>query len=188
MDYNDDIDKSLQVLNEGGLILYPTDTIWGIGCDATSVEAVSKVYQLKNRPQSQSLIILIADVKDIIHYVANPDPDLPEYIKKTEKPTTIVFEGGIGLAENLINADGSVAIRVVKDRFCKTLIKRFKKPIVSTSANISGQPSPRFYKEINHEIIKVVDYVVKYRQDETTGNVASSIIKWNTDGTVTVLR
>ena len=188
MDFNDDIERCLKVLNEGGLILYPTDTIWGIGCDATNVQAVQKLFALKQRPEKKSMIILLSDQRDILKYISQPDPHIADYLNSVTKPTTVIYEGAIGLAENLVNEDGSIAIRLVKEPFCKHLIKRFRKPVVSTSANISGQASPRFFDEVTEDIKKNVDYVVLYRQDEQELHEPSAVVKWNRDGTVMVIR
>src|SRR5690349_4409775 len=137
-DFETDIEHCLDVLEQGGIILYPTDTVWGIGCDATDTTAVQKIYALKARPDSKSMIVLVAEEKDILKYVASPDIAVFDYLQKTNKPTTVIYDGAISLADNLIAADGSIAIRIVRDKFCRHLIKRFRKPIVSTSANISG--------------------------------------------------
>lgn len=187
MNFEHDIENCLSVLHAGGLILYPTDTVWGIGCDATQADAVEKIYQLKKRPDSKSMIVLVADEKDILQYVAAPDLQIFDYLHNVHKPTTVVYEGIIGVAENLIGADGTLAIRICQDAFCRNLIKRFRKPIVSTSANISGQPTPPFFNKIREEIKKGVDYVVQYRQSDTTPTVPSSVIKW-VNGEVLVLR
>lgn len=188
MDFAHDIDHCLKVLQGGGLILYPTDTIWGIGCDATNATAVNRVFNLKQRPEAKSMIILLADEKELMQYVANIDLQVFDYLAKAKKPTTVIYDGAIGLADNVINADGTVAIRIVKDPFCKHLIKRFRKPIVSTSANISGDPSPAIFSDIMPVIWQGVDYIVQHRQKETTPHAASAIIKWNKDGSVTVIR
>ncbi|MBV7533245.1 L-threonylcarbamoyladenylate synthase [Chitinophaga sp. sic0106] len=186
--FEDDIVASLGALRNGGLILYPTDTIWGIGCDATNEAAVSRVYALKNRDEAKSLVILLADVRDLLHYVANPRPDIAEIIAGFERPTTVIYEGALGLASNVINADGSIAIRIVKDPFCRHLIKRLRKPLVSTSANISGDPSPATFSAVNPAIVNGVDYVVKHRQDEAAASIASRIIRIHNDGSITVIR
>jgi L-threonylcarbamoyladenylate synthase len=178
MDYSKDIENCLLALKSGGLILYPTDTIWGIGCDATNEEAVEKTYIAKERPSNKSLIILVADEREVLHYVANPDLRVFDYLQSTGKPTTVIYEGAIGLATNLPGEDGSIAIRITKDEFCRHLIKRFRKPIVSTSANISGQPAPANFSEISNELKKRVDYIVRYRQDEDKPIASSRIIKW----------
>ncbi|MFL5747512.1 MAG: L-threonylcarbamoyladenylate synthase [Niastella sp.] len=188
MDFAHDVDHCLKVLQGGGLILYPTDTIWGIGCDATNATAVNRIFNLKQRPEAKSMIILLADVKELMQYVAHIDLQVFDYLAKVKKPTTVIYEGAIGLADNVINADGTVAIRIVKDNFCKHLIKRFRKPIVSTSANISGDPAPAIFHDISPAIWQGVDYIVQHRQKETTAHAASSIIKWNKDGSVTVIR
>ena len=187
MDFSNDIENALKVLKEGGLILYPTDTIWGIGCDATSEEAVERVFVLKNRPSSKSLIILVAEERDVLQYVSNPDLRVFDYLQEAERPTTVIYEGAIGLAPNLVSDDGSIAIRIVKDEFCKHLIKRFRKPIVSTSANVSGQPSPKNFQDIPDVIKNSVDYVVKHRQHENQERASSTIIHWK-NGEALVIR
>lgn len=187
VDFQHDIDQCLEVLRNGGLILYPTDTVWGIGCDATNEKAVEKIYQLKKRPDEKAMIVLVADEKEVLQHVANPDLQLFDHLKNTTKPTTVIYEGAIGFARNLLGKDGSIAIRICRDQFCKHLIKRFRKPIVSTSANISGHPAAKTFAEINDEIKKAVDYVVKYRQDDETIAEPSSVIKWS-KGNVIVIR
>jgi L-threonylcarbamoyladenylate synthase len=187
-DFETDIDHCLKVLEEGGTILYPTDTIWGIGCDATNASAIEKVYALKDRPADKSMIILVADEKDLLEYVADPDPQVFDFLKTTTKPTTIIFQNPLGIAQNLIHEDGSVGIRVVQDKFCRHLIKRFRKPIVSTSANLSGDPAPKKFMEVLNHIRTGVDYVVNYRQDDESTGEASSVVKLNRDGTTTIIR
>jgi L-threonylcarbamoyladenylate synthase len=186
--FDRDIEESLKALKNGGLILYPTDTIWGIGCDSTNAQAVDKVFKLKKRIERKAMIVLVADERDILQYVANPDLRVFDHINQASKPTTVIYEGAIGLARNLTADDGTVAIRICYDIFCRQLIKRFRLPLVSTSANVSGQPAARIFAEIPEEIKSGVDYIVKYRQSDTTVAEASSIIKWNKNGTVTVLR
>ena len=186
--FEGDVIAALDVLSNGGLILYPTDTVWGIGCDATNAKAVEQVFKLKNRSDNKAMIILVADERDVLQYVANPDFRVFDYINQTTRPVTVIYEGAIGLADNLTGKDGSVAIRITYDLFCRHLIKRFRKPIVSTSANISGQFTPRTFAEIPEEIKKGVDYVVKFRQDDAGIADPSSLIKWNKDGTLTVIR
>lgn len=187
-DFEIDIEHCLAVLQQGGTILYPTDTIWGLGCDATDPAAVQKIYDLKERPGSKAMIVLVADEKDILKYVSAPDPAVFDYLKQAVKPTTVIYQGAIGLAENLVADDGSIAIRVVQDKFCKHLIKRFRKPIVSTSANLSGDPAPAKFSDVLNHIRTGVDYVVSYRQDDENEYQSSSIVKWNRDGSTTVLR
>lgn len=183
-----DIDQCLQVLSQGGVILYPTDTIWGLGCDATNEKAIEKIYAIKKRPPAKNLIILLADERDILQYVASPDLRVFDYLQNAQKPTTVIYEGAIGLADNLVPEDRTIAIRLVNDPFCRHLIKRFRKPLVSTSANISGQPSPGSFKEIAEEIKQAVDYIVQYRQNDEMPAQASAVVKWNKDGTVTTIR
>jgi len=187
MDFEIDIQNCLIVLKKGGIILYPTDTIWGIGCDATNITAVEKIFQLKKRADEKAMIVLVADEREIIKYVANVDLRVFDYLQQHSKPVTIVYDGAIGLADNLIAKDGSVALRICKDIFCKHLIKRFRKPIVSTSANISGQPAPKLFAEITRDIKSAVDYIVNYRQDDKTIASPSTVIKWNM-GVITIIR
>jgi len=187
MNFEKDIETCLEVLRSGGLILYPTDTIWGIGCDATNEKAVARIYKLKKRDDEKAMIVLVADERDIMQHVAAPDLSLFDHLEETTKPTTVVYDGALGFADNLIAQDGSIAIRICKEEFCRHLIKRFRKPIVSTSANISGMTAPKIFKEITDEIKKGVDYIVKYKQDDETPAQPSSLIKWN-NGNITVLR
>ena len=186
--FNADIEACLTVLESGGLILYPTDTIWGIGCDATNEDAVAKIFALKNRPDSKALIVLIADERSLLQYVASPHIEVFDYIQGVSKPTTIIYENAIGLAGNLLAEDGSVGIRICADEFCKHLIKRFRKPIVSTSANVSGFPPPKVFADIDIAVKGGVDYVVAYRQDDMTPVEPSAVVKFNKDGRFTILR
>lgn len=188
IDFLHDIENCLSILQIGGIFLYPTDTIWGIGCDATNKEAVAKIFQLKKRAEEKSMIILLADEKDIIHYITQPDFRVLSYLQTVTKPTTVIYDGATGLAENIINKDGTVAIRITQDLFCKHLIKTFKKPIVSTSANITGCKPPNFFSAISDEIKNGVDYIVQHRQNDMVTVAPSAIIKWNKDGTTTVIR
>lgn len=187
MNFEHDIEQCLRVLKEGGLILYPTDTVWGIGCDATDKDAVAKVYALKKREDEKALIVLVAEERDVLQYTAAPDLAVFDYLQSVIKPTTVIYDGAIGLADNLVAKDGSIAIRICGEPFCKHLIKRFRKPIVSTSANISGEPVAGSFIDISPEIRKGVDYVVEYRQDDTTPAVPSSVIRWK-DGKVEMIR
>ncbi|HMK18823.1 MAG TPA: L-threonylcarbamoyladenylate synthase [Chitinophagaceae bacterium] len=187
MSFEKDIEKCLKVLKANGLILYPTDTVWGIGCDATNEKAIRKIYELKKRSDEKAMIVLVADEKDIMQHVAAPDLSLFDYLDKTTRPTTVVYDGALGFADNLVAKDGSIAIRICKEEFCRRLIKRFRKPIVSTSANISGMPAPNFFKEISDEIKNGVDYIVQYKQQDGTSAQPSSLIKWN-NGSVAILR
>lgn len=186
--FNTDIEACLRVLESGGLILYPTDTIWGIGCDATSEAAVEKIFTLKKRIETKALIVLIADERSLLQYVASPHIEVFDYIQGVSKPTTIIYENAIGLAGNLLAEDGSVGIRICADEFCRHLIKRFRKPIVSTSANVSGFPPPKVFSDIDIAVKEGVDYVVHYRQDDMTPLEPSAVVKSNKDGSFTILR
>ncbi len=188
MNFSEDIEACLSVLNAGGVILYPTDTVWGLGCDATNNEAVQKIYTIKQRTESKALIVLLTEERDVIRYVSQPDLRVFDYLQQTTRPTTVIYPGAIGLAENLVAEDGSIAIRLVQDEFCRHLIKRFRKPIVSTSANISGQPAPAIFPDVSKKIIEAADYVVHYRRDDLTVRQPSAVVLWNDDGTVKVLR
>jgi len=188
MNFELDIEGSLNALNKGGLILYPTDTVWGLGCDATDAEAVSKIYALKKRQDGKSMIVLLADENDILKYVTQPYPKIFDYIKGVHKPTTFIYEGGINLAVNMIQDDGTVGIRITKDPFCKQLIKRFGKPLVSTSANISGYPAPAIFMDVDIAIKSGVDYIVQHRQDDVTAASPSAIVKLNADGSLSIIR
>ncbi|OSZ77421.1 threonylcarbamoyl-AMP synthase [Chitinophagaceae bacterium IBVUCB2] len=187
VDFEKDIEQCLAVLKKGGTILYPTDTVWGIGCDATNADAVQKIYDIKQRPDEKAMIVLVADEREVLQYVASPDLAVFDYLQHANKPTTVIYENAIGLADNLTGNDGSVAIRICNEQFCKHLLKRFRRPIVSTSANISGQPTAKLFSDIDFEIKKRVDYVVGYRQDDTTNATPSSVIKWD-NGKATIIR
>lgn len=188
MAFEKDIVQSLETLRKGGLILYPTDTIWGIGCDATNRDAVQKIFMLKRRPESKSMIVLLADPRDINVYSGRPEPGIIEYLSKTTNPTTVIYENALGLAENLINEDGSIAMRIVREDFCRHLLKRFRRPIVSTSANISGQGAPENFAGISENIKQGVDYIVKYRQLENSKARASVLVRFNKSGEPIILR
>lgn len=183
-----DIKQCINVLKKGGLLLYPTDTIWGIGCDATNEVAVEKVYRLKKRPDKKSMIILVADEKDIFNYAGDPEEKIFEYLERSHKPTTVIYDRAKNIAQNLISSDGTIAIRIIKDDFCKKLIDQFNKPIVSTSANISGEPPPKRFNDITAQIKNGVAYVVQHRQDDFMDSQPSSIIKLGKDGKINVLR
>ena len=183
-----DITECCRALKEGGLILYPTDTIWGIGCDATNEQAVEKIYKLKKRDDKKSMIILVADEKDILNYAEDPGKEIFDYLSSTAKPTTVIYEKAKNIASNLINSDGTIAIRIVKDNFCTQLIGQFRKPIVSTSANISGEPFPGNFNEISTAIKNGVDYIVQHRQNDISSSRPSSIIRLNAEGKIEVLR
>ncbi len=174
-------------LNECEIILYPTDTVWGIGCDATNEIAVAKIYGIKEREESKSLVILVNNIEMLKHYVNEIPKSLIDIIKKATKPTTVIYKNPKGLAKNVIAKDNTVAIRIAQDEFCQKLIKKFGKPIVSTSANISGRPTPSTFKEIDQSILGEVDYVVNLYQDKINDS-PSKIIKMGRDGELEVIR
>jgi len=183
----EEINACLQVLEKGGLILYPTDTVWGVGCDATNEAAVKRIYELKNRDDSKALICLVANDAMLERHI-DKVPDLAyDIIDLSTKPTTIIYDNPKGIAKNLVANDNSLAIRVASDKFCQYLINKFRKPIVSTSANVSGDPSPGGFHEISETILKGVDYVVNLAS-ESPNAVPSAIIKLGSDGTVKVIR
>jgi L-threonylcarbamoyladenylate synthase len=185
---HDDLKAALQVLQKGGVILYPTDTIWGIGCDATNEEAVNHIYTIKNRDDAKSMLVLMENAALLERYVVEVPEIAYDLIELTDKPLTIIYDGAKNMAKNLMAEDGSIGIRVTRETFSSELIRRFKRPIVSTSANISGKPSPSCFDEIDQKIIDAVDYVVKYRQDETQKAVPSSIIKLGRGGQIKIIR
>lgn len=184
----DDIKAALDVLQKGGVILYPTDTIWGLGCDACNEEAVKRIYAIKNRIDSKSMLVLMENAALLERYVAEVPEIAYDLIELSEKPLTIIYDGAKNLAKNLIAEDGSIGIRLTTEAFSGDLIRRFKRPVVSTSANISGKPSPACFGEIEQEIIDAVDYVVKYRQDDTSKAVPSSIMKLGRGGEIKIIR
>lgn len=175
--FNTDITNALTILQEDGIILYPTDTIWGIGCDATKIHAIKKVYQLKSREEKKSMIILLKQEKDIEKYVLHPSKKILDFLTKQQNPTTAIFQTAINLPRELINEDGSIAIRIVRDNFCQLLLKGLGRPLVSTSANISGEASPQNFSAISHKIKSGVDYIVQHRRGELKIFQPSSIIK-----------
>jgi L-threonylcarbamoyladenylate synthase len=186
-DFSKDIDNCLSVLNAGGVILYPTDTIWGLGCDATNFKAVQKLTNLKGKPLNKGLIVLLAFERDVLQYVANPDLEVFDYLATIKKPTTVIYENGLSVADEVLNEDGSIAIRLVSEDFCRHLLKRFKKPVVSTSANLHGQGSPQNFSEVSPFIKSAVGYVVDYKQNEEMSGQASAIIRWK-NGNAVVIR
>ncbi len=185
---NEDINNCLNVLKKGGIILYPTDTIWGIGCDATNSGAVSRIYQLKNREETKSMLVLVDNPNRIMNYV-NEVPEMAwQLIEVNDRPMTIIYPSARNLAVNLMNQDGTIGIRVTNDEFCKKLISRLNRPIVSTSANISGMMSPSTFDDIAQEIKDQVDYVVKWRQEDHQKALPSSIIKVGLKGQIEIIR
>ena len=183
-----DITQCLKVLSDGGLILYPTDTVWGIGCDATNAEAVKRVYQLKQRDDSKALIVLIDSAEHLDHYVVDVPMIARELVDVAVKPLTIIYEGAYNVASNLLGDEDSLGIRIPNDEFCHRLCERFGKPIVSTSANVSGKPTAKSFAEISPEIVKGVDHVVEWRRDDKTPHQPSNIILLGRDGTFKIIR
>ena len=190
-----DLDQAVEVLRAGGIIVYPTDTIWGIGCDATNAEAVRKIYALKQREDSKSMLVLLDAPGKLQGYVR----DIPEaawmLLEASEpeadsdsKPLTIIYPNARNLASNLIAEDGSIGIRITSELFSKALCERLKRPIVSTSANISGHPSARFYHEIEQEILEGADYICRFRREDDAPHQPSSIIKLDANGTFQIIR
>lgn len=187
-DFKEDIKNAIKVLKAGGIILYPTDTIWGLGCDATNEAAVKKIFELKKRSDSKSMLVLtdsIAKVERVVDEV----PDVAyQLVECAEKPLTIIYDGAKNLAPNLVAEDGSVGIRITNEAFSQKLCEEFRIPIVSTSANISGEPSPQNFSEVSEAIKAGVDYIVAYRQGDQSKSVPSSIIKLGKGGVVTIIR
>ena len=184
----DEVKKCAKLLSEGKVILYPTDTVWGIGCDATNPDAVRKLYQLKERDTSKQMLILTDNISRISGYV-NEMPDLAwDLIEISDKPLTIIYSGAKNIAPELISPDGCIGIRVTNESFSQSLFSRLKKPIVSTSANKSGEPTPRTFSEISDEVKAMVDYVVDYRRNETEIRKPSSIIRLGVRGEIEIIR
>lgn len=187
-EYRDDIRQAVEVMNKGGIILYPTDTIWGIGCDATNPEAVKRVYDIKRRNDAKALITLIDSEAKLEAYVTNVPEVAWQLIEVAERPLTIIYDGARNLAPNLLAEDGSAGIRITREEFSKNLCMRMRRAIVSTSANISGEPSPKCFADISPDIINAVDYVCTSRRNEDKNPPASNIIKLGTGGEVKVIR
>ena len=188
VDFENDIKNCVAVLQQGGVILYPTDTVWGLGCDATNEHAVEKIFAIKQRPKEKSMIVLLAEARDIIQYVAAPHPDIIAIVEQFTVPTTVIYDNALDFPANVINKDGSLAIRVTTDPFCKALIKRLRRPIISTSANLSAQPTPAIFSMIDPAIINGADYVVRHRQDDNIIKSHSRLVRINEDGTLNIVR
>lgn len=184
---NTEIKKAVDILKQGGIILYPTDTVWGIGCDATNSEAVQKIYQLKKRMETKAMICLVANDRMLNKYVKTIPPAALDIIDITDVPTTIIYDEPQNLANNLIGNDNTIAIRIPDDDFCYQLLRRLNGALVSTSANISGEPTPKSFKEISKEILKGVDYVVDLHREKKPEK-PSSIIKLSNNGEVKIIR
>lgn len=186
--FRSEIEKSIAVLRDGGVILYPTDTIWGLGCDATNREAVSRIYRIKKREDSRSMLVLLASGSLLPSYVKEVPEISWELLDVADDPLTIIYPGAKNLAPNLVAEDGSIGIRIVKDPFCEELLRRFRKPVVSTSANISGSPSPSNFRDISEEISGSVDHIVDWRRDDNASRTPSSIIKIDEKGRISIIR
>lgn len=184
----DEINKALGYLKAGKIILYPTDTIWGIGCDATLVKPIERIYKIKQRYESKSMIVLLDDASKLSRYVEKVPALAYDMIDRYNEPLTIVYPGAKNVAKNIIAQDGTLAIRIVKDDFCRQLIEAFGKPIVSTSANVSGQPSPITFSHITDEIRHKVDYIVNHNQDAVIRTKASTIIRIHDNGEFEIIR
>lgn len=187
-EFNLEINNALQVLQSGGVILYPTDTVWGIGCDATNKDAVEKIYKLKKRIESKSLIILLDDDEKLEQYIEKVPSIARILINNVEEPLTIIYDGAKNIAKNVLASDNTIAIRIIKHEFCKQLINRFGRPIVSTSANISGEKTPVVFSQINKNIIKKVDYIVNIEQDKISRMKPSKIIRLFENGQYNIIR
>lgn len=184
----EDISKALEVLKKGGIILYPTDTIWGIGCDATNEEAVQRIYKIKKREDSKSMLVLMENPALLERYVDDVPEIAWDLVEVSDKPLTVIYPNAKNLAKNLIAEDRSIGIRFTKERFTTHLLQRFRRPLVSTSANISGEKSPAFFDDISEDIKNQVDYIVQYRQDDNSPAQASSIIKLGIGGRIDIIR
>ena len=184
----DEVAKALKVITEGGIILYPTDTIWGIGCDATNTEAIKRIFKLKQRDEAKSMIVLIDTENKLESYISDVNPLAYDLIAYAENPLTLVMPGAKNLSPAIINKDGSIGIRVVKHPFCEQLIQRLRKPLVSTSANISGKASPQYFAQVDDEIINGVDYVVDLEQHDMEIKNPSTIMRLEPDGKFQFIR
>jgi len=187
----EDLQEALRVLRNGGVVVYPTDTVWGIGCDATNAEAVKRIYELKQREDSKSMLVLLDSPAKLNYYVAEVPETAWQLLDITDeetKPMTIIYPGARNMAQNLIAEDGSIGIRITNEAFSKALCAQLKHPIVSTSANISGHPSARFFTEIEEAILQGADYVCQFRRNDNTPYEPSTIIKLNNDGSFKIIR
>ncbi len=186
--YESDVKACVQSMTQGGVILYPTDTIWGLGCDAHQAEAIDRIFEIKKRSPHKSFVVLMTDTRQLSKYLANPLPDLDSLLEEFIEPTTVVYENAINLPDALLAADGSIAVRITRDPFCRSLIKRLRAPLVSTSANISGTGGAAIYSQISDEIKNAADYIVHWRRDDESLRPPSSILKLQADGIWTKIR
>ena len=187
-EFGRDATEAVKVLRSGGVILYPTDTVWGLGCDATNAQAVHRIYEIKQRAENKSLIILVNSVPMLERYVDNPPEVALQMAELSERPMTVIYDRGRSLAEGVASADGSVGVRVCSDPFCDALITGLRKPLVSTSANISGNSTPAIFDDISEEVKGAVDYVCLWRQDDRSRSKPSSVIKVSGNGVVKIIR
>lgn len=188
MDFEVDVQQCLTRLNEGKLILYPTDTVWGIGCDATNQHAINEIVELKQRPDKKSFVILVSDEEMLVNYAELPTEEMIDFAENSNKPVTYILQHINGIADNAVNENGSIAVRIPDDAFCQELLKIFGKPIISTSANISGAPTPSTFNEISNQVRHNVDYIVNYKQDNNSPAESSAIIMKNEEGGLVVIR
>ena len=187
-EFGRDATEAVKILRSGGVILYPTDTVWGLGCDATNAQAVRRIYEIKQRAENKSLIILVNSVPMLERYVDNPPEVALQMAELSERPMTVIYDRGRSLAEGVASADGSVGVRVCSDPFCDALITGLRKPLVSTSANISGNSTPAIFDDISEEVKGAVDYVCLWRQDDRSRSKPSSVIKVSGNGVVKIIR
>lgn len=188
MTFQEDIKEAVKVLKNGGIILYPTDTVWGIGCDATNPEAVARIYSLKQREESKSMLVLVDSEGALDRVVENVPEVAWQLIEAAVEPLTIIYDKGKGVAPNLLANDGSLGVRITKEAYSRELCRRLRRPLVSTSANISGKKAPGIFSQISNEVIEGVDYVAEYRREETSSPSPSNIIKVGEGGLVKVIR
>lgn len=188
IDFYNDLEKACEVLGSGGVILYPTDTIWGIGCDARCSKAIRRIYQIKQRDDSKALLLLVADEKMLRDYVGEIPDQVLEIIRTSQRPTSVIFPHPSGIAREVLADDGSVGIRITYEAFSSELCRRFGSPIVSTSANVSGNAFPHSYADISEEIRRAVDYIVDYRRVDSAACRASRIVKLSDNNTITIIR
>jgi L-threonylcarbamoyladenylate synthase len=180
--------KTNDILKKGGIILYPTDTVWGLGCDATKAKSVEKIFKIKKRPENKGFIVMLDQFEKLFDYVEKVPDIAADLVNSFDRPLTVIYPGAKNLAKNLIHDDGSVAIRIVRDEFCKNLVSLFGKPVVSTSANISGQSTPLIFYKIAPEILKAVDYTVNLYRNRIDQVKPSTIIKFDSRGGYQIIR
>lgn len=188
MTFQEDILSAINVMKKGGIILYPTDTVWGIGCDATCSDAVRKVYEIKHRADSKALISLVSDESQLAEYVGEIPDTVAKLLAESPRPTTVVYPSCRNLAPELLADDGSAGIRITSEKYSQELCRKLGAPVVSTSANISGNPAPAIFEEISSEIISAVDYVASYRRDDTSVSAPSRVVKVSSEGSIIILR